>query len=286
MPPGRAVPLAGRGTTWVYDSGPPPSRPERPALLLLHGWTSTAALNWFRCFPILAEHHRVVALDHRGHGRGIRSRIPFRLEDCADDAAALVDALGLGPVTVVGYSMGGPVAQLMWRRHPEAVDSLVLCATAARFGTRREFSGTIGTLSLGASLALSLLPGTVRRQGMSLATRSFGVNAGAAPWAVAEWERNDPSALIQGGLALGRFDTTGWINEIAVPTSVVITSLDTTVSPRRQWYLAESIPGARAFPVEGDHRACVDQARLFIPVLLAACRAAQGDPAPLAKPTG
>ena len=60
----------------------------------------------------------VVALDHRGHGRGLQSDEPFRLADCADDVAALVDELGLGPVIVVGYSMGGPIAQLLWRRHP------------------------------------------------------------------------------------------------------------------------------------------------------------------------
>ena len=75
----------------------------------------------------------MVAPDLRGHGRGIRSRRPFRLEDCADDLAALVEQLGCGPVVVVGYSMGGLVAQLLWRRHPDLVAGLVLCSTARVF---------------------------------------------------------------------------------------------------------------------------------------------------------
>jgi 3-oxoadipate enol-lactonase len=243
-------------------------------LVLLHGWTSTAALNWFRCFEPLASEFRVLALDHRGHGRGIRSRRPFRLEDCADDVAALTERLGTGPVTVVGYSMGGPVAQLLWQRHPEAVDSLVLCATAASFSSRRQFNGPFGLLSYGMALALSGVPTNVRRQGYGLLVRNR-TGQGVDTWAVEEWQRNDPAALIQAGLALGRFDSTSWLASVDVPASVVVTTLDTSVAPGRQWHLARSIPGARAFPVAGGHRACVDLVRAFVPALLAACRAVQ-----------
>src|SRR5205809_691696 len=108
LPPGRAVELPGRGRTWVYDSG---GSAGRATLILLHGYTATAALNWFGCFGPLSRHFRVIALDLRGHGRGIRSNRSFRLADCADDVVALADELGLDRVIPVGYSMGGPVAQ-------------------------------------------------------------------------------------------------------------------------------------------------------------------------------
>src|SRR5205085_4575373 len=120
---------------FVREAGPAGA----PTLLLLHGWTVNADLSWRAVFPVLAEQFHVVALDHRGHGRGIRAEQRFSLEDCADDAAALIDALGAGPVVAVGYSMGGPIAQLLWRRHPHLVDGLVLCATSSTFnGTPRE----------------------------------------------------------------------------------------------------------------------------------------------------
>ena len=89
LPHGGSVELPGRGTTFArHISGPPGA----PVVLLLHGWTANADLNFFTCYRSLGEHFRVVAIDHRGHGRGIRSRKAFRLEDCADDAAALCDA--------------------------------------------------------------------------------------------------------------------------------------------------------------------------------------------------
>jgi len=131
--PGRRIDLLGRGATWAYDIAGPSGA---PTLLLLHGLAATARLNWSTSFAALARGFRVVALDHRGHGRGIRRIGAFKLEDCADDAAALADRLGVERVIPVGYSMGGAVAQLFWRRHPNRTAGLVLCATGARFGDR------------------------------------------------------------------------------------------------------------------------------------------------------
>ena len=87
---GSTLLLPGRGETFVRDSGG-----QGPTLLLLHGWVVSADLNWIRCYePLVAAGYRVVAIDHRGHGRGIRSPAPFRLRDCAADAAAVVEQLG------------------------------------------------------------------------------------------------------------------------------------------------------------------------------------------------
>ncbi|MGH9056001.1 MAG: alpha/beta fold hydrolase [Acidimicrobiales bacterium] len=282
MPPGVAVDLPGRGRTWVYDSGPAPGQ---AAVLLLHGWTSTAALNWNRAFPALAEHYRVVALDHRGHGRGIRSPRPFRLQDCADDAASLAQELGLGRVILVGYSMGGPVGMYTWRRHPEAVEGLVLCATAAEFAARRFFSGRLGSASYGLSLALSAVPADLRRQWLGALLRSRGPAGDGERWVRGEWERHDPAALVQAGIALGRFDATTWVGAVDVPTAVVVTTLDERVVPARQWQLAESIPGAGSFPVAAGHLACAEAPRLFNSALLAACRSVQEAPSPAVEPS-
>ena len=78
----------------------------------------------------LGRDFRVVAADLRGHGDGIRLRSRFRLEDCADDIAALAAVLDIRGFAAVGYSMGGLVAQLLCRRHAGLVLGLVLCSTA------------------------------------------------------------------------------------------------------------------------------------------------------------
>lgn len=124
----RLVRLPGiAGGTMVWDC---PGSPGAPTLVLLHGVTLTAELNWSTVFPVLGRHFRVLAFDQRGHGRGLGCAGGYRLEQCADDVAALAAVLGIDRLIAVGYSMGGLIAQLCWRRHPQLTAGLVLCATA------------------------------------------------------------------------------------------------------------------------------------------------------------
>jgi pimeloyl-ACP methyl ester carboxylesterase len=107
---GTLVRVPDRGDVFVrYQASPPGA----PTVLLLHGWMVSADLNRLGTFQLLAGRCRVVAIDHRGHGRGIRTIEPFTLEDCADDTAGLLRELGLRDAVVAGYSMGGPVALLL-----------------------------------------------------------------------------------------------------------------------------------------------------------------------------
>jgi 3-oxoadipate enol-lactonase len=268
LPPGRHLDLPGRGRTFIREVDGPPGA---PTLLLLHGWTATADLNWFPSYEPLGREFHVIAVDHRGHGRGIRSRRPFRITDCVEDAAALLEALGTGPVIVVGYSMGGPMAQLMWRRHPELVRGLVLCATSRTFASRpRERARFRGLATAG--MATRVVPRRITAEAIA---RAFDARRTAGPtegWAAHELRRNDWTAVLEAGGSLGRFDSRPWIGEVDVPTAVVATMRDRLVPPARQLALARSIPGARLLPVQGDHAACVTSAREFVPVLLEACR--------------
>jgi len=263
LPPGRTVDLPGRGRTFVRElSGPP----HRPTVLLLHGWTATADLNWHAAFPSLRGEYPVVALDHRGHGRGIRSAEPFSLETAADDAAALVEHLACGPVIAVGYSMGGPVAQLLWQRHPELVAGMVLCATAG------SFTGLIWERATYAGLPA--LIGAARLAPARLRSRvALGLMSGADSWPLQDWARgqvirHDWLQILQAGQAIGRFDSRCWLEHVDVPTSVVVTVNDRIVLPERQMRLADSIPGARLQEAAGDHDVVLTAPGRFVPPLL------------------
>jgi 3-oxoadipate enol-lactonase len=258
LPHGRHIELPGRGTTFAREAGPV----DAPALLLLHGWTATADLNWRAAYPALAERFRVIAPDHRGHARGIRDASPFQLEDCADDAAALVDALGLDRVIAVGYSMGGPIAQLLWQRHPSLVEGLVLCATSCTFnGTPRE-RALFGLLT-GATVTARHLNEDRRT---ALAMRLLHKrNEHEHEHAMHDW-----LAVLDAGRAIGRFDSSTWASTIDVPTSVVVTSRDRVVPAARQLELAAAIPGATVHPVRGDHAVCLAQPEEFVPALCGA----------------
>ena len=95
----RLVELPGRGVTRVWECAGPPGA---GTLMLIHGVACTAELNWGKVLAPLAAHFRVIAADLRGHGDGIRAESRFRLEDCADDVAALAAALGTSKFTAVG----------------------------------------------------------------------------------------------------------------------------------------------------------------------------------------
>jgi 3-oxoadipate enol-lactonase len=260
MPPARTLTVPERGELFLRDSGG-----EGQPVMLLHGWMVTADLNWFAAYqPLIDAGYRVLAIDHRGHGRGLRTMSPFRLVDCAGDAVAAVRQLGLAPAIFVGYSMGGAIGQLVARDHRDAVRGLVLSGTAQHWQdheTRRvwRMMGALG-------LMLSVAPRATwnegfRRLGMPPSPRTA--------WWLSEMMRHSARDVAEAGRELGRFDSRPWLGSVDVPAATVITARDRSVPPRKQRELAAAIGGA-AFEVSIDHLEVVSRGDEYNPVLLQA----------------
>ena len=230
--------------------------------------SAVAVLNWFPAYGPLAEHVRVLAMDHRGHGRGIRSNRRFRLADCADDAVALADALGVERFIPVGYSMGGLVAQLVWHRHRDRVAGLVLGATARNFRGSRAAAGSFAAITAMATVARFTPPRVRAGATQRLADRRPGIS----DWARDQFASSDPRMVLEAGQAIGNFSSRDWIGAVDAPTAVVVTEQDQVIPPARQQKLADAIPGATVHRAPIDHGGCVMQADLFIPVLVGAVR--------------
>jgi 3-oxoadipate enol-lactonase len=231
-----------------------PGPPGAPSIVLLHGLGVTADINFYRCYEALGERFRVLAFDHRGHGDGIRTRRPFHLADCADDAVALADSVGLDTFVPVGYSMGGAIAQHVWRRHPRRVRGIVLCATATHFNSTRPEQ--VSFLGLGGLAVMArLTPPAVRRSVVARYRRER--HADWAQWAKDQTARSDWRAILEAGAALGRFRSDPWISGLDVPAAVAITLRDSMVPTTRQHRLAALLPDVTVFPVDGDHDAVV-----------------------------
>jgi 3-oxoadipate enol-lactonase len=211
----------------------------------------------------------VLAFDHRGHGRGIRSRKSFRLEQCADDVAALAEVLDLDRFVAVGYSMGGPVAQLLWRRHAPRVRGLVLAATAAHFSEnrseRRDFIGLTGLAALARFTPRQIRDWLTEQLYLQRKTETWDA------WAIKEASNHDWRMLLEAGGAIGGFSSLEWLGEIDVPVSVLITMRDAVVPVRRQMQLFERIPTATAFRIDGEHDAVVAPGSRFVGTLVRAC---------------
>lgn len=256
LPLGRRLELAGRGTTFVREV---PGPPGAPTVLLLHGWMASGGLNWFQTFAALGERYRVLAVDHRGHGRGIRSRRRFRLADCADDAAAVLDALDAGPAIAVGYSLGGPVAQLLWQRHRESVRGLVLAATSHHLmpGMREQMlfssfmAAAAGTTRVGQLAFVGPTRQLRARRAGGTPVRPESMRA----WARAEMRRHDPRQILEAGVAMSNYHGR-WVDRIDVPTGVLVTTRDRAVNPFAQLRMALKIPGATIHRIEDGHMVC------------------------------
>lgn len=257
LPLGRRLELPGRGETFVREI---PGPPGAPTVVLLHGLVASGGLNWFQAFGHLAGRYRVIAPDMRGHGRGIRSWRRFRLADCADDVAATLDALEVERAIAVGYSMGGPVAQLLWHRHPDKVAGLIFCATSNRFvaGVRERLlfvtavSAAAGSTRVG-QLATQVpvqfwqrqIPNAVRARPNSLAA-----------WAAAEMRRHDPRMVIEALAATTNFNSGDWLNDVDVPTTIMVTRNDRAIPAQEQLRLLLAMPEATVEQFEEGHTWC------------------------------
>jgi pimeloyl-ACP methyl ester carboxylesterase len=262
MPPGRIVLAPERGEIFVRDSGG-----DGPPVLLLHGWMFSADLNWFTMYaPLEAAGYRVLAVDHRGHGRGLRSPEDFRLSDCADDAAGVLRELGTGPVIATGYSMGGPIACLLAHRHPDLVSGLVLGATSAHWRSRRMRRVWRGMAAV--RLGLGLFPNAAWRRGL----RAAGFpDSPITSWTASELSRGSARDLAEAGRELSRYDGRPWLSQLRQPAAVIVTTEDRAVPPKMQRGLAETLR-APMFETPGDHGAVVVEADAFERALIEALR--------------
>jgi 3-oxoadipate enol-lactonase len=182
----------------------------------------------------------------------------------------MLEQLDSGPVVALGYSMGGAVAQLLWRRHPERVRGLVLAATASRFSDgRNERLPFLGLTGL--AVLARLTPAQARRW-LTHQLYLERKTSTWSPWAVEQIVDHDWRMILEAGRALGSFRSDDWLGELDVPAVVVVTMQDPVVPLRRQMELFEAIPGARALRIDAGHDAIVARPDRAVPILVEACQ--------------
>ncbi|HJS72308.1 MAG TPA: alpha/beta hydrolase [Acidimicrobiia bacterium] len=242
--PGRTV-FVGDDEYLVREMG----AAEGVPILLVHGLAGASLTEWYQVAPKLAVDRPVIMVDHRGHGLSALGDIRFDVADDADDLAGVLDALGVGEVDVVGYSMGGVIAQALAMRHPGRVRKMVLIATFATHSEGYRLARRVGAFLARGWERLSGFGTPEARSGYLIATGA--VRPEHARWIWRETSRRDLESGAQATFALLRFDSRDWVSRLDVETLVVVAQNDMLVPPRWQHELAEAIPDVRIVEIEG-----------------------------------
>lgn len=242
--PGRTVFVDGREFV-VRQTGPA----EAPDIVLIHGLGGSGLTEWFEVGPRLAERFRVTLIEHRNHGSAARFAGRYEIDDLATDAAGVLAAVGVSRATVVGYSMGGTIAQALAHRHPHLVERLVLIGTFAAHPTSWRVARELGSYLVRAWERLTGVGTPEVRAGYLILTGA--VERRYAEWMWDETHRRDVDGGAAASLALMRFDAREWIAGLDVPTLVIVPTRDQLVPPRWQYQVANVVPGARVVDIAG-----------------------------------
>jgi pimeloyl-ACP methyl ester carboxylesterase len=238
-----------------------------PPLVLIMGFGGTMD-DWAPDFvDSLAASHQVVIFDNAGIGRTASLPPPLTITAMADQTSALISALGLGRVDVLGWSMGGMIAQALTVQHPDQVNHLVLAATQP--GTGRSLpipAAAAAEVSSGnpAAVLKVLFP-----PGQQAAVAAYV--AGIVQYQPSE---NAPAAVMDAqAVAISRWlqgtDPSGaGTAHVARPTLVADGTEDALDPVGNDHILAATIPGAHlVLYLRAGHAFLFQDSAQFLPVL-------------------
>jgi pimeloyl-ACP methyl ester carboxylesterase len=240
-------------------------------VLLLHGRAITADFNFCHLMTPVAQRFGVVAMDLRGRGLPLSPTQRFSITQCADDAAALLDPLGVERVVACGYSLGGPIGLEFARRYRDRIAGLILQTTTLSFHSP---SDRVGCLVL---RGLRTLAHRSRGIGQSLPLHYFNrvrddnpITAAWWPWLRGELVSCHPRVIVDAILAEYAFNFRPHLATVAgLPTVVVITGRDRAVAPRDPHLMAQLLDAA-VLEIDTDHDVFLTEPDTYIDATIAA----------------
>ena len=237
---------------------------EGEPVLLIHGLGSSTE-DWEPQVNVLARDFTVITYDVRGHGRTAKPAGKYTVPQFADDAAKLIRQLELGPVHVMGLSMGGMIAFQLAADHPDLVRSLIIVNSGPEMilrtwqeklaiAQRRLIVRMMGMRKMGEVLAVRLLPApqhaTLRA---TFATR---------------WARNDKRAYLRALSALVGWSVAARLPSIRCRVLVVAADQDYTPVAWKREYTSKMPNATLAVIPDSKHMMPVERPERFHEVIV------------------
>ncbi|HKW22313.1 MAG TPA: alpha/beta fold hydrolase [Ktedonobacterales bacterium] len=253
------------GRKLAYDEARPANPADEKGTILLLTGLGSKRLGWARQLDVFGREYRTIAMDHRDTGDSDEATADYTVADLADDAAALLKALGIARAHVVGISLGGFTALQFALRHADMLDRLVLVATSAGGGAHVPASQEVRAL-------LAPSPGeeagelAIRVYSQIMASEFVAAHP-AEMERIAETARYRPqsaAAYMRQLRASLSHDVANSLDHITAPTLVIHGGADPLVPTPNGAYLAAHIPGAQAIIYPGvGHIPIVERADEF-----------------------
>jgi len=262
LPNGRTVGIDGPGEVFVREVDGPPGA---PVVVLLHGLGATSGLQFFATMNQLSETFRVIAPDMRTPVDGSGKRRAFSLEHAADDVAAVLDASGVQRALVVGYSIGGFVAQVLVQQRPDLVAGIVYVATVG------QTPAWLWPKPLDAISAV--VRGIPRPPARTAGPQQVPDNTtpGFVRWLMDEIGKLDVPMMLDALDAMLHFRPLDPNPADDLPVAFIVTTRDRLVPPSWQRAFATRSPIAPVYEVSAGHAASGLAPDRFGPIALQAC---------------
>lgn len=209
---------------------------------------------WALQVPELAKHHRVITFDNRGAGRTSAPDRPYSIARMAEDTVALMDRLGIEKASVLGFSMGGFIAQEMALAHPDRVDKLILLASAPYIDgyTRTVVRSLIDARRSNMSREQIVRLTSIFLYSPELLDDEERYEKSILNSLANQWPQQD-HAFIRQAHAVLNFDARDRLSNIKQATLVVGGKDDALLPIRNSQRLAELIPNATLKELPGGH---------------------------------
>jgi 3-oxoadipate enol-lactonase len=220
-------------------------RRDGPALVFINSLGTDFRI-WNEVAAILAPDFRIVVHDKRGHGLSESGPDRNDIADYAADLAGLLDSVGIGPATIVGLSIGGLIAQELYRQSPERVAALVLCDTAAKIGTDEVWDQRIAQVE---RAGIEALADSVLERWFSAHFRAARSTELAGMRAMLT--RTPRQGYLAACGALKRADLRPYAAQIQAPTLCLVGDEDGSTPVALVRETSELIPGSRFEIIEG-----------------------------------